>query len=191
MNKVFLIFVAVLAVFSGCNKTASKEAEKQKESSNQETPIVLKVSSYPAFCTSSCSDFVGFIPESGGSSGATSWGNFHLWISQTLPYDVVITVENRYNGTAYFTQWGQQFVIPAGQNNSASISGEQEANMICAGGFLNDYWDGTYSGQVSRTYSVNIVSIDRVDNNANLNSQYQLYPGSGNLSVSSYCYKNE
>jgi hypothetical protein len=180
MKKYVLPFLGIVILFCSCTKQNSAETQVDGSLPVAKEAIKRKVNSYPDFCTSSCSNFVGYIPEGDGSAGVMTWGNFHLWINQPLSYDVMITVENRIGGTAYFTQWGQQFFIPAGENNSTSISGYQEASFLCTG-------YNQVSAQITKNYTVHIVSIDRVDNATNLNAQYQLWPGSGSLTVSDYC----
>jgi hypothetical protein len=184
-----MTIVAIIALFAtACTKKDNMLIITKRDNVPLKETIVKKADSYPAFCTSSCTNFVGVIQATTLTySGTTGWGSVHMWISNPLPYDVVITFANRYNGYTYLTQWGNQVTIPAGQNNSAPISGYPETYMMCSGGLGVDYWDGNSSQTVSRTYSVDIVSIDKADFSGNLNSQYQLWPGSGNIELTTYC----
>lgn len=79
--------------------------------------------------------------------------------------------------------YDQQVYLPAGQNNTSTISGYMDASFLCTG-------TETVSAQKTKNGTVHIVSIDRADNLQNLNSLYQLWPGSGPMNISTFCLGN-
>ena len=179
MKKIILPFLASLC-FS-CTKHTVEISDQVAISQSPPSLINKKTNGGASFCTSSCTNFVGYISESPGYDGSTTYGQFHLWISQPLPYDVVITIETRLNGTMVAMHYGNQFVIPAGQNNTPTISALEDT--FCYGP------SGTVLAHYTKNYTVHIISIDRYDNLTDLNSQYQLWPGTGSFTNDYYCYE--
>lgn len=185
MKKVAIPAVAIITLltFFACQKSIEPDSTTPGIITNPPIRKALN-GDYPDFCTNSCSYSVGYIGDGIGTSGTDSWGNFHLWISQPLPYDVVITIQTtaqQGSNPSYsiLPSYGTQFTIPAGQNNTSTISSEQDAYNL---GIYHS--NDKCSGSASSTFTVQIVSIDRADNLANLNNQFQLYPGKGSFKVS-------